>query len=76
MVIDNFVGGYNKAVCDIYDMFECMHNNGVRITKKSVLSFMKTLVYNCKAREALRDVGSLGVTCIISPKGEIVDIRR
>ena len=76
MVIDNFVGGYTKAVCDIYDMFESMRNSGVRITKKSVLSFMKTLVYNRKAREALRDLGSLGVTCVINPKGEIVDIRR
>ena len=75
-MINNFVGGYTKAILDICDMFTRMSYDRIRITKKSVLSFMHVLIYNNTARELLRDRGSDGVAYVVNPKGEIIDIRR
>lgn len=75
-MINNFVGGYTKAILDICDMFTRMSYDRVRITKRSVLSFMHVLIYDDAARESLRTRGSAGVAYIVNPKGEIINIRR
>ena len=73
---DTYRSGYVKAIIDFERAFSTYTENGIRINKKFVQSFFKALIADADARDAWIESGGELVTLVISPKGEIVEIRR